>query len=121
MITLQLAAPPQWVLIDLGDGQSIEVQLTPPSYDTQVRDGVESSMGETAILRLSCVTGWRGVQAAREDGAMMPVPFSRAALAVLLRTFPPALRQLLVAVRPLFEGQSETERKNSSAPPDAAT
>lgn len=97
------------VRVDLPDGSNFELLVTPPSLEAELSatftpTSIGAQVAET-------ITGWRGVN----DAAGNPIPFSRHALAVLMRKHRDAVAMpLLRAFNAIYPG--EDAEKNSAAP-----
>jgi hypothetical protein len=117
-----LSIKPRWETIELADGQSFRVELTPPDRETFVYEWASRKPGEKALMRFACITNWHGmVQAAPgpdgPESGCIELPFSDQALDALLRQDPTVFNKLLVAIAPLFDGLPETTLGESQTPP----
>ncbi len=124
MLTLSpRSRKPQFVPVTIADGVTVRFQITPPSYERIVGLWMADDATESVLIRLGIVTDWLDVFTEREgeDGGREALPFSRDALAELLRVYPDTLEALLTLVNPYFAAPTGDEAKNSDAPQSAAT
>lgn len=103
------------ILIDLGDAGGFEIIVRPTTAGDELSVLVASILedADSATLRiLNSIVGWKGVT----DRNGREIPFSRNALASLLRSIPPfATLSIINAVSEFYGKASEDSLKNSES------
>lgn len=104
--------------IDLGNGESIELEIKRASLEEQLTALQEQSGVLSAARCRAMISGWRGVC----DQEGKPVPYSWDALNRFCAIYENAIWAISSAVRDVVNvdpGQQETRSKNSESPPIA--
>lgn len=108
-VTLKLASPKErTVPITLGDAGTIELVLRPPALGEELSSIIDAN--PLARRMEQSIVGWKGAN----DEHGKPIPYSHDALAEVLRQFPRALGEVLVAVMDVPVKASESDAKNSA-------
>lgn len=107
---------PRWFTVDLGDGDTIEILMSPPTLEQQLRALDQTQgLGYQAYAISSAICEWRGV--IDEKGQV--VPYTWTALNSLCTIYPSAVFELLNIRRQMLQPVTDTDRKNSPLLPAA--
>lgn len=116
-MTVRLPAsqfPPQWHTIDLGEGQSLELLVSRPSFEAQIDRFSSQTTDEFHRSRLNgAVRNWRGVT----DDAGEAVPYSFDSLLLLIEAYPQALPAIYRLALDVWTTLPEDLEKNLPTPP----
>jgi len=115
--------PATWKTVDLGDGESFEIQLRSPDYAAQLknhalstasfRDATGEATKDLAEFALeAAICDWAGV----DDENGKPVPCTAENIEALCTSRPGLVYQLLDLCYGTFSRKPETEAKNSPTP-----
>lgn len=106
----------KWYPIDLGAGQSFEIQIRRPSFAEQVATlATDSAVSHTQARMSTMIVDWRGVE--DEQDPPQAVKYSLDALLQLVTVYPQSFRQITNAINDMFYVYPGDLEKNSPTPP----
>lgn len=118
-VKLPCVVPDQakWYPIDLGAGQSFEVQIRRPNFAEQVATlATDSAVSHTQARMSTMIVDWRGVEDEQDPPQL--IKFSIDALLQLIQVYPQSFRQITSAVNDMFHVWPGDLEKNLPTPPE---
>lgn len=106
----------KWYPIDLGAGQSFDLQIRRPTFAEQVTTLATASPEDHTKARFSTmIADWRGVE--DEQDPPQPIKYSLDALVQLIQVYPQSFRQITASLNDAFHVWPGDLAKNLPTPP----
>lgn len=112
----QVSDQAKWYPIDLGAGQSFDLQIRRPTFSEHVTTLATPTPEEHTKARFSTmIVDWRGVEDGQEPP--QPIKYSLDALVQLVQVYPQSFRQITAALNDAFHVWPGDLEKNLPTPP----